>query len=87
MKRNKEWEATCTHPQLLEHFQRLDVPVTWKEGDTVKVNGKQGTVRYVYTNGYTAIQFPGILISGGIFNNNSTFGNESITQSNINKEG
>lgn len=59
------------------HKQRLAVKVTWKEGDTVKVDGRQGVVRYVYTNGFTLVEF-GEVIKGGIFNNDSTFSNERI---------
>ena len=62
----------------MTHQERCEVPVTWKEGDPVTVSGRAGMVRYVYTNGYTLVQFPGIKIVGGIFNNDSTYGNEHI---------
>lgn len=60
------------------HKQRLAIPVTWKAGDTVRVEGRQARVRYVYTNGFTLVEFEGMPIEGGIFNNNSTFSNEAI---------
>ena len=60
------------------HKKRCATPVTWKEGDIVEVEGKQGVVRYVYTNGFTLVQFPSEPISGGLFNNNSTFSNELV---------
>jgi len=63
---------------MVTHQERCAIPVTWREGDTVRVNGKQGIVRYVYTNGYTLVAFTGEAIEGGIFNNDSTFGNEKI---------
>lgn len=63
---------------MITHKERLAVPVTWKVGDTVRVPGKQGMVRYVYTNGFTLVQFPGIPTEGGIFNNSSTFSNEQV---------
>ena len=62
----------------MTHEQRLAVPITWKEGDTVKIEGKPGIVRYVYTNGYTLVIFNGTPITGGILSNNSTFPNEMI---------
>ena len=61
-----------------EHQKRLSIPVTWKEGDTVKVEGKQALVRYVYTNGFTLVQFPDKPITGGIFNNDGTVSNEMV---------
>jgi len=63
---------------MITHKQRLAIPITWGEGDTVEVEGKQGIVRYVYTNGFTAVQFPNTPITGGILSNNSTFSNEKI---------
>jgi len=63
---------------MITHKERCAIPVTWKEGDAVKVDGKQGRVRYVYTNGYTLVQVEGTEITGGIFNNDSTYGNEHI---------
>lgn len=60
------------------HKRRIAIPVTWKAGDTVKASGKQGIVRYIYTNGFTLIEFPNTPVEGGIFNNNSTFSNEQI---------
>ncbi len=66
----------------LTHEQRCAIPVTWQEGDIVKVAGKQGRVRYVYTNGYTLVEFKGMPIEGGILNNNSTFGNEQVYHTN-----
>ncbi len=63
---------------MITHKQRCDIPVIWKEGDTITVKGRQGVVRYIYTNGYTLIHFQDEAIIGGIFNNNSTFGNEHI---------
>ena len=41
-------------------------------------DGKEGTVLYVYTNGYTLVAFPDVPISGGIFNNDSTFRSDQI---------
>ena len=61
----------------MTHKERCEVPVTWGAGDLVMVGNKQGVVRYVYTNGYTLVDF-GETIKGGIFNNDSTFGNEEI---------
>ena len=60
------------------HEANTQVIVTWREGDTILVNGKQGKVGYVYTNGYTLVRFPDVAIKGGLFNNNSTFGNTHI---------
>ena len=62
------------------HEKRCSAIVTWKEGDTVTVDGKVGIVKYVYTNGFTLVAFPGEEIKGGIFNNNSTFGNDEIVR-------
>ncbi len=64
----------------MTHKERCAIPVTWKAGDLIKADGKLGTVRYVYTNGYTMVQFPHIPITGGMFNNDGTFGNECITK-------
>ena len=61
------------------HERRCAVPVTWKAGDKVSISGKTGIVRYIYTNGFTLVAFPGEQVTGGIFNNNSTFGNDQIT--------
>ena len=66
-------------PSTVEHQRRCAIPVTWKTGDTVTVNNKQGVVQYVYTNGFTLISFPVQHISGGILNNDSTYSNERIT--------
>ncbi len=65
-----------THTEL--HQQRCAIPVTWQEGNTVTVKGKRGLVRYIYTNGFTLVQFPDDEIKGGIFNNDGTFSNELI---------
>lgn len=62
----------------MSHADRCSIPVTWKAGDQVEVNGRRGTVLYVYTNGYTLIKLPGVPIKGGVFDNDSTFGNELI---------
>jgi hypothetical protein len=62
----------------MTHEERIKIPVTWQEGDNVKVGNKLGTVRYVYTNGYTLVQFPNRPIHGGALNNDSTYGNEMI---------
>jgi len=62
------------------HKERCTIPVSWKEGDTVSVNGKLGEVIYVYTNGYTCVRFPGQVIVGGVLNNNSTYGNENVQE-------
>jgi len=63
---------------VIAHEDRLKIPVTWKTGDIVTVNNRQGTVRYIYTNGFTLVEFGNQLITGGIFNNNSTYSNEKI---------
>ena len=63
----------------MTHEERCAIPITWQAGDTVTVDGRTGTVRYIYTNGYSLIQFPEEPITGGIFNNDGTFGNEHIT--------
>ena len=47
--------------------------IPFKAGDTVEVDGKVGTVTYVYYNGFVLVEFPGETIEGGIFNNNSTY--------------
>ena len=65
---------------MITHKERLEIPVTWKEGDIVEVEGKQGVVRYVYTNGFTLVEFPGEAIGGGIFNNDSTYSNEYVNK-------
>jgi hypothetical protein len=44
----------------------------------VRIGGETGKVSYIYTNGYTLVKFPNKVIQGGIFNNDSTFGNENI---------
>lgn len=64
---------------MISHKERCNIPVVWKEGDTVRVDNRQGIVRYIYTNGYTLVEFGNTPIKGGIFDNNSTFGNELIT--------
>ena len=63
----------------MTHTERLAIPITWEEGDTVEARGKQGIVHYVYTNGYTLVCFAGIPVKGNLFSNDSTFGNEEIT--------
>lgn len=63
----------------MTHEERCAIPVTWGKGDAVTVADKVGTVRYIYTNGYTLVQFPDQPIAGGIFNNDGTFGNEHIS--------
>lgn len=62
----------------MNHTDRCLIPVVWRAGSQVEVNGRQGVVLYVYTNGYTLIEFIGMPITGGIFNNDNTFGNELI---------
>ena len=62
-----------------EHNNRCEIPVTWEVGDVVKVRGKgEGVVLYIYTNGFTLINF-GDTIHGGIFNNDHAFENGEIT--------
>jgi len=62
----------------MTHKEWLAIPVTWREGDTVTVNGKECIVRYIYTNGFTLVQFPHEATKGGIFNNDSTYPNECV---------
>jgi len=62
------------------HEENCAVNITWKPGDRMRVLSldRVGVVRYVYTNGYTLIEFPGEPIRGGILANNSSFGNADI---------
>lgn len=84
--RSRGWEEAL-RPRTT-HKERLEVPVTWKEGDKVEVTGKpgQGTVRYVYTNGYTLVEFEGEPIKGGILDSSSVFGNEMVKPVKAKKE-
>lgn len=65
---------------LLKEIDCLIAAIPWKEGDKVRVKGKVGTVRYVYYNGYTLIEFADTPITGGIFNNSSTYRNTEIVK-------
>jgi len=56
------------------------IKAQWQENDSVRVkaSGKVGIARYIYTNGFTLVEFPDTLIKGGLFNNDSTFHNSEI---------
>ena len=49
----------------------------FKVGDKVQVKERVGTVIYVYYNGFVLLDF-GTPITGGIFNNNSTYRWEEV---------
>lgn len=64
-------------------MERWLYEVPWKVGDRVSVTlfdgtRKTGTVIYVYTNGFTLVQFPGEPVTGGLLDNDSTFDNRRI---------